>query len=102
ASMYEIRIAIGSTNANAFDKWLEFMKAYKYAKLDLLREYYYPNCYEVFDTKLNTSPDPEVEQTSELQNKRKRAAGKYNFAGGSAFGECISQLGYFTHSQQQI
>ena len=44
ASMYEIRIAMGSDDSNSFDKWLTFMNYYKYGKLDLMEQYFCPGC----------------------------------------------------------
>ena len=93
ASMYEIRIAMGGGDTNSFDKWLKFMQTYKYAKLELLRDYYYPNCTWNMIDFLNAGND-------EGAVKRNAAADLYNRAGGPAYGQCITALGYFTHSIQ--
>ena len=85
ASMYEIRIAMGgSKDVNAFDKWLKFMQTYKYAKLELIREYYYPDC---------------VSETGD-GDREDAANNVYNRAGGAAYGECINILGYFAHTSK--
>ena len=69
------------------------MQTYKYAKLELLRDYYYPNCTWNMIDFLNAGND-------EGAVKRNAAADLYNRAGGPAYGQCITALGYFTHSIQ--
>ena len=81
--MYEMRIAMGGGDINSFEKWLKFMQTYKYGKLRLLRDYYYPDCTPTVGTK-----------------KTKAAAGSTNQSGGPGYGQCVAALGYFAHSKE--
>ena len=84
ASMYEIRVAMGGGSTDSFSKWFTFMETFKYTKLNLLRDYYYPNCTWL---------------VPQAQN-RIAAAGRVNQRGGLGFGGCTDVLGYYSHANQ--